>query len=147
MVGLSASWGAGCTSRTPAEGWVEASSAHFDLMTRRNSPTCPEFFDEAERHYAWAHSHLGLDTSDRVTYFKYRDLSDLIENETCADEDLSPPDSGCAKAGLVEAYAPINEHELLHAYTLSHWQMPRFIEEGIAVAGSCPVYLSPPAAR
>jgi hypothetical protein len=144
VVGVAASWGAGCSSRTPIEGWVEASSASFDVLTRSNSPTCPEFFAEAERHYAWAHSHLGLTTSDRVTYFKYRDLSDLLANATCEEEDLSPPDSGCATAGSVQAFEPINEHELMHAYTLSHWQMPRFIEEGIAVAATCPVYLSPP---
>ena len=115
-----------CSSRTPIEGWVEASSASFDVLTRSNSPTCPEFFSEAERHYAWAHSHLGLTTGDRVTYFKHRAPPDLLANATCEEEDLSPPDSGCASAGSVQAFEPINEHELMHD---GGWATFNFIPE------------------
>jgi hypothetical protein len=134
---------AGCPSSPTFEG-IEQSSAHFDYWKRADDLSCADVLSEAERHYAWAHAYLGLPESERVTYYKYRDDQDFAANSPC-NELLGTSSAGCASAGLARSYAALDTHELSHAYTQSHWSMPRLINEGLAVSSSCPVDLSTPA--
>ncbi len=143
MLGLLACWCQACHSQAGGT-WTKTSSAHFDYSARPGDSICPTALSEAERHYTWAHAYLGVDSTDRVSYYKYQDAADFAANSPCS-ELLGPNASGCASAGVARAYVPLHEHELMHAYTLSHWRMPRMLNEGLAVAASCPFDLPPPA--
>jgi hypothetical protein len=88
-------------------------SQHFTYHARAGDDVCPGIVDELERHFTVMQAGLGFSwpEDEAIDYYKYLDQSDLERAGACL-----PEAGGCAGDGQVHAWAPLEPHELVHAY-------------------------------
>jgi hypothetical protein len=112
-------------------------SPHFDYLYHPDDPTvCEGVMTSLEQHETLLANYLDIDESTvpRVTYWKLQDEGEYVARGTAGRDALANAD-----ADFVVSPVPFDEHELTHTITLGAWgtDVPRFLEEGIAVAMSC----------
>jgi hypothetical protein len=107
-------------------------SAHFEYRTQASEDlACTGMMDLLEKHYSVITAYLGTTSpSDRITYLKFEDVTDMRLNDLCMR-------GACAPGAAVWSYQPVHQHELVHAYLANVGTPPAIFQEGVAVALAC----------
>jgi hypothetical protein len=103
-------------------------SAHFRYHARADTVLDPSIMDRLEAHRIEFDATYGVE-SGLVDYYRFRDAADLAANSGC-----SVP---CTDGRSVMAFAPLHEHELVHAFMADIGQPASVIAEGIAQYAAC----------
>ena len=109
-------------------------SPHFEYHARSlDSDICGEMLGTLEQHFQLIQDLLGFawPTGRAIGYYKFADSQDFTSNAPC------PHGAGGCSDGNVYAYAPFEQHELVHAYLWPLGLPPPVIAEGTAVALAC----------
>jgi hypothetical protein len=106
---------------------LKQSSTHFNYYLSFN-----DYVDTAwqEKYYSWLTSKLGLQNTDKLSYFKYRDRKQLKKI-------TGRKTNGFAEPGTYNFHTiwKTDNHESIHTVVFNHWGYPpALFTEGIAVA-------------
>jgi len=137
LFGGSISAGCGEAPYLPAD--REQTSAHFEYATRIESQICDGTLSSLENHFAALQAQLGFSwpAGRRVRYYRYTDGADYRENAPCLDLQQACTQVVTGQPPVVHTTAPVQRHELIHAY-LAHIGRPsRIYIEGVAEAFGC----------
>ncbi|HVZ72091.1 MAG TPA: hypothetical protein VHJ20_06925 [Polyangia bacterium] len=86
--------------------------------------------ERLERHRTEIDTFYGVE-SGPIDYYLYRDRDDFTASSPC------PPSSGCTNGRSVYAYAPLFEHELVHALFADAGEPALVVQEGLAQYAAC----------
>ena len=122
---------ASCGAGRPKDNVVE--SEHFTLFYNDGTTPCDSLLDELEAHRAATLNWLGLSDVPHIHYYLYEDKEQLKRGSPCARCTVE------AK-GHVEIHTErggLDEHELIHAYTITRGSPPDVLQEGLAESLDC----------
>jgi hypothetical protein len=103
-------------------------SAHFRYHARADTVLDPTIMDRFEAHRAEFDATYGVE-SGIVDYYRYRDYADLVANSGCPVP--------CTNGRTVLTFAPLHEHELVHAFMADLGEPALVVAEGIAQYAAC----------
>lgn len=116
---------------------LQEKSAHFEYWVRDDDSTsCTGITDDLERHRATLLDYLpGIEGEETLDYYKFRDPKDLAAHGPCNQRDGLVVQ--CQQDHRLFAHELMQQHELVHAYTMARGRSARFLDEGLAEALSC----------
>lgn len=123
-----------CQDTLPNDGILE--SEHFTVHFRKGSPPCDGILDELEAHRTVTLKWLGIDGPARIQYYLYESFTDLQKNSPCG-EHRQACTQGKTYAPEIHSADDLDEHELIHAYTVHVSVPPTALVEGLAVSMEC----------
>ncbi|HEX4405069.1 MAG TPA: hypothetical protein VH560_09595 [Polyangia bacterium] len=103
-------------------------SAHFRYHARADTLLDPTIMDRLEAHRTEFDETYGVE-SGIVDYYRFRDYADLVANSGCP--------LPCTSGRSVMAFAPLHEHELVHAFMADVGEPAVVVAEGIAQYAAC----------
>lgn len=116
---------------------LQEKSAHFKYWVRDDdSGSCAGITEDLERHRATLLTYLqGTGGEETIDYYKFRDPKDLAAHGPCNQRDDLVVQ--CQRDHRLFAHELMQQHELVHAYTMARGRSARFLDEGLAEALSC----------